>query len=77
MCEWHVVICNVIEEMDLVLFEHQAGGNGVDGSIAPAFVEESSVAVKRFKIVEISFRAKPVQVADLEVRPLAMVSQYI
>lgn len=69
-----VIIGNVFKEMDLFFFEEEAGGNGVDWSIAPAFVEEPTVLIERFEKVNVRLRSEPVQVADFEVGPLIIVS---
>lgn len=65
--EGDVVIGNVIEEVDLLFRKEKRGCNGVDRSITPAFIKESSVLVKRIEIVGICLTAKPVQVANLKV----------
>jgi hypothetical protein len=73
--EGDVVIGNVIEEVDLIFRKEKRGSNGVDRSITPAFVKESSVLIKRFEIVSICLTAQPVQVANLEVGPLKIVNE--
>lgn len=65
--EGNVVVSNVVEEVKLILVEHQASGDGVDRSITPALVEEATVSVKSIKVGEISIGTKPVQVSDLKV----------
>lgn len=42
-------IPNVVEEVDFVLAEQQAGGDGVDGGVAPALVEETAVLIEGFE----------------------------
>lgn len=69
--EGDVVVGDVVEEVDLVLLEHQAGGDGVHGRVAPALVEEAAVAVEVVEVVDVGPAAQPVEVADLEVGPLA------
>lgn len=54
MCEGNVIVCNIVEEMDLILFEHQPCCNGVHRSVAPALIEESAIAVERLEEVEVS-----------------------
>ena len=66
----HVPVGNVVEEVKLRLVEQQAGGDGVDGGVAPAFVEEAAVAVEALEEVEVGLAAQPVEVAHLEVGPL-------
>ena len=68
--EGHVPVRNVIEEVDLVLVEHEARRDGVDGGITPPLVEEAAVAVQRLEEVGVGLRAEPVEAADLKVGPL-------
>ena len=44
--EGNVVVCNIVEEVDLVLLEHDAGGDRVDGGVTPTFVEKATVLVE-------------------------------
>ena len=69
--EWDVVVGNVVEEMHFFLLQEQGGGNGVDRSIAPSLIEESTVMVERVEVVEVGFGPQPVEVADFKVGPLA------
>lgn len=73
--ERNVVVGNVVEEVDLLLVKQDTSGDGVDRSISPAFVEETSVLVKRLEEVDVSLATEPVQVADFEVGPLDVVSK--
>ena len=41
----YVPVSDVIEEVDLVLIQHQACCDGVYRSVAPSFVEEAAVLV--------------------------------
>lgn len=68
--EGDVVVGNVVEEVDFLLLEGEAGSDGVDGSIAPALVEETAVLVEGFEVVDVGGAAEPVEVADFEVGPL-------
>ena len=45
MRERDVVIGDVVEEMDLVFLEKQAGGNGVDRSVTPPLIEEPTIMI--------------------------------
>jgi hypothetical protein len=65
--EGNVVVCNVIEEMDLLLLQHQRRGQRMDRRIAPALVEETTGVVEGLEVVDVLLGAEPVQVADLEV----------
>lgn len=68
--EGNVVVGDVIEEMEFILLQHQAGGDGVNRCIAPALVEEAAVLVEGLKVVGVRLGPEPVQVTDLEVGPL-------
>ena len=72
MGEGDVVVGNVVEEVDFLLLECQAGCDGVDGGISPALVEETAVLVEGVEVIEVGGAAKPVEVADFEVGPLDM-----
>lgn len=74
VCEWDMVVSNVVEEVDLFLLQHETGGNRVDGSIAPSFVEKAAILVQRLEEVNVGFGAEPVQVTNLEVGPLSNIS---
>jgi hypothetical protein len=39
-------ISNVVEEMDIPFGEEESGCDGVDGGVAPSFVEEASFVVE-------------------------------
>lgn len=74
MGEWNMIVRNIVEEMNLLLLEHQSRGDGMDRCIAPALVEETACMVQRGEIVDVSIGSKPVQVANLKVGPeMAMV----
>lgn len=45
MREWNVIICDIVEEMDLVLVQHQASSNRVNWSITPALIEEATCLI--------------------------------
>lgn len=68
--EGNVVVGNVVEEVNLLLFQGQTGCDGVNGGVSPAFVEETAILVESLKVVEVSGAAEPVEVADFEVGPL-------
>jgi hypothetical protein len=67
MGEGNVIVCDIVEEVDLVLFQHQGCGDGVNGGIAPALIEESAVTVERVEEVKVGLRTEPVEIADLEI----------
>lgn len=57
--EGDMVVGDVVEEVDLLLLEHQGRRNGVHGSIAPAFVEKATVLIKALEVVNVGLRAQP------------------
>lgn len=65
-----VVVCDVVEEVDLALVEQETCGDGVDWCIPPSLVEETTIPVQRVEEVDVGLRSEPVQIADLEVGPL-------
>lgn len=52
--KWDVVVCNVVEEMDLVLGQHESGSDGVNRCIAPTLIEESAVLIQRLEEIDVS-----------------------
>jgi hypothetical protein len=70
MGEGNVVICDIVEEVNFVPVECQASSDRVHRSIAPTLVEETTILVESFKVVEIRRRPKPVQISDFEIGPL-------
>lgn len=67
MRKWHVVVGNVMEELNLVLSEHGCSCNRVHRCIAPSFIEEAAVLVEGLEVVHILLRSQPFQAADLKV----------
>lgn len=53
MRERNVVICDIVEEMNLILFEHQASRDGVDGCVSPSLVEESAITIEGVEEVDV------------------------
>lgn len=53
--ERHMVIRNIVEEVDFFLLQEQTGRDGMDWRISPSFIEETSVLVERLEKVEIRF----------------------
>lgn len=66
----NVIVGNVIEEVNLLLLQHQAGGNRVDRGIAPALIEETTILIQRLEVVGVGLGAKPVEATNLKVGPL-------
>ena len=58
--ERHVIICDIVEEVDLLFLEYKRSGNRMHRSVAPAFVEEATSMVKRIEVVDISRGTQPV-----------------
>ena len=77
MRERHVIICDIVEEVDLLFLEHKRSGNRMHRSVTPAFVEEATGMVKRIEVVHISRGTQPVKVTNLEVGPLCDVSKLL
>jgi hypothetical protein len=51
--EWYVIVRNIIEEVDFLLLQEKTCGNGVNWSITPTFIEESSVLVEGLKEIQV------------------------
>lgn len=73
--EWDVIVRDVVEEMDLVFGQHEPGGDGMNRCVAPTLVEKATVLIQRLEKVDVGLRTQPVQVADLKVGPLIIVSE--
>lgn len=67
VCERNVVVGNIVEEMNFVSVEGQAGGNRVHWCITPSFVEETAILIERLKKVKVGLGPKPIETADLKV----------
>ena len=65
--KWDVIISNVLEEMDLVIYQGESRSQRVDRSITPALVEEATVPIEYIEKVEVLVGSEPVQISDLEV----------
>ena len=70
MRERNVIVRDIVEEMDLVLLQQKTGSNRMYWSIAPAFVEEPTILVKRLKVIKVCLGAEPIEVTNFEIRPL-------
>ncbi len=69
MCEGDMVVGDVVEEVDFVLLQHQAGCDRVHRGITPSLVEEATSMIQRCEEVNVSIRAKPVEVTNFKVGP--------
>lgn len=65
----HVIVGDIIEEVDFVLVKGETGADGMDGRVAPALVEESAVLVQLVEEVGVGRAAQPIEVADFKVGP--------
>ena len=70
MCEWDMVVGNLIPEMNFLFLQHQSCGNRVNRCVAPSLIEETTVLVQRSEIVNISVGPQPLQAANFKVGPL-------
>lgn len=70
MCEWDMVVRDVIPEVDFLFLQHHRSGNGVNRCVAPSLIEETTVLVQRSEIVNISVGPQPLQAANFKVGPL-------
>ena len=70
MRERYVVVCDVVEKVNFFLLQEKTCGDGVNRSITPSLVKETTVFVELVKVIEISLRSEPVEVADFEIGPL-------
>jgi hypothetical protein len=60
MGEWHVIVGDIIEEMDLVFLEHQSSCDRVYWCVAPSFVEKATGVVERVEVIDVCLGAQPV-----------------
>ncbi len=68
--ERNMVVGDIVEEVNLLLLEHETSGDRVHRRVTPSLVEETAVLVERLEIVGVRGRSEPVQAADFEVGPL-------
>lgn len=66
-----VVVGDLVEEMDLLLFQEDASGNRVHRRITPALVEKAAVLVQRLEVVNVLLGPQPLQTSNLKVGPLS------
>lgn len=53
MREGNVVVSDIVKEMYFIFLEKQTCGDGVNGSVTPALVEEAAVLIKGLEKVEV------------------------
>ena len=71
----NVPVANVVKEVDLVSIEKKTGGDGMHRCVTPTLVEESSIFIKSSEEVHVGVRSQPIEITDLEIRPLRCISQ--
>ena len=59
MCKRNVPVRNVVEKMYFFFLEKESGRNGMDGGVAPAFVEETAVLVEGLEEINVGFGSQP------------------
>lgn len=78
MGEGNVPVSNVVEEVNFFLLQEKTSSNGVDGSITPSLVEETTILIEGIKEIKVGLASEPVQVTNLKVGPLfSIVSQML
>lgn len=75
MCEGYVVVGDIVEEVYFALVEEETGSDGMDWSITPSFVEETTILIETLEKVDIWLGSKPVKITDFKVGPLPMLAQ--
>lgn len=55
--EGYMPVPDVVEEMDFVFVQHQAGSNRMNGRVSPPLVEKAAILVELIKEVEIWLRS--------------------
>lgn len=68
--EGHMVIGDIVEEMDFVFVQQKTGGNGMNGRITPSLVKETTVLVEGVEEVDVGLGSQPLEVTHFEVGPL-------
>lgn len=67
--EGDVVVGDIVEEVNLVLLQHQSCGQRMDGRITPSLVEETTGAIEGLEIVDVGLGSEPVKVTNLKIGP--------
>lgn len=68
--EGDMIVGDILKEVDFLLFQQQACGDGVHRGVAPTLVEETAILVELVKVVEVGRRAQPVEIPNFKVGPL-------
>ena len=64
-----VPVPDVFKVMNLFLGEEHGSGDGMNGCIAPSFIEETTGLVKVFKVLQVALGAPQIQTSNLEIGP--------
>jgi hypothetical protein len=67
VCKRDVIISNIVEKVNLFLFQEKTSRDRVNWGITPAFIEESAILIKRFEVIYVCFRSEPIQISDFEI----------
>jgi hypothetical protein len=67
--EGDMLVSDILEPMDLAGILEETQSNTVDGSITPAFIEETTGAIEMVKVFLVCRRAPEVHVCNLKVAP--------
>lgn len=51
--EGNVVVGDIVEEVNLVLRQHETGGDGVHRRVTPTLVEETTILVEGLEVVDV------------------------
>ena len=69
MGERDVVVRDVVEEVDLLLFGEECSTDAVHRGVAPALVVEAALLVEEVEELRVCLAAPEVKVANLEIAP--------
>lgn len=64
-----MTVSNIIKPVDLGLVGEQGRSDGMDGSISPSFIVESTPPIEKFKEFAVWFRTPEVEISDFKVGP--------
>lgn len=54
MRKWNVIVSDIVEKVDVVLWKQERCGDRVNGSITPTFVKETTILIQGLEKVEVS-----------------------
>jgi hypothetical protein len=67
VCEWDMIVSNVVEEVNFFFLQHQRSRNRMHGCVAPTLVEKAAGMIEGREIVNVGLGPKPVEIAYLKV----------